>query len=88
MVDDTPYVSIDQLCAGARTVKSRWGLDMVIVDYLQLVGTNVRAGRNREQEVAECSRRLKALARALECPVIVACQLNRQVEQTSIIGRS
>lgn len=82
MVDDTPYVSIDQLCAGARTVKSRWGLDMVIVDYLQLVGTNVRAGRNREQEVAECSRRLKALARALECPVIVACQLNRQVEQT------
>lgn len=82
MVDDTPYVSIDRLCAGAKTVKARWGLDMVVVDYLQLVGTAAQTGRNREQEVAECSRRLKALARSLECPVIVACQLNRQVEQT------
>ncbi|WP_367278133.1 replicative DNA helicase [uncultured Bacteroides sp.] len=82
MVDDTPYVSIDRLCAGAQTVKSRWGLDLVVVDYLQLLGTVARTGRTREQEVAECSRRLKALARSLECPVIVASQLNRQVEQT------
>lgn len=82
MVDDTPYVSIDRLCAGARTAKSRWGVDLVVVDYLQLLGTTARAGRNREQEVAECSRRLKALARSLGCPVIVASQLNRQVEQT------
>lgn len=82
MVDDTPYVSIDRLCAGAKTVKSRWGLDLLVVDYLQLVGTTARAGRSREQEVAECSRRLKALARSLGCPVIVASQLNRQVEQT------
>lgn len=82
MVDDTPYVSIERLCAGAKTVKSRWGLDLVVVDYLQLVGSTPRAGRTREQEVAECSRRLKALARSLECPVIVASQLNRQVEQT------
>lgn len=82
MVDDTPYVGIDRLCAGAKTVKSRWGLDLLVVDYLQLVGSTPRSGRTREQEVAECSRRLKALARTLECPVIVACQLNRQVEQT------
>lgn len=82
MVDDTPYVSIDRLCAGAKTLKSRWGLDLVVVDYLQLLGTTARQGRNREQEVAECSRRLKGLARTLGCPVIVACQLNRQVEQT------
>ena len=82
MVDDTPYVSIDRLCSGAQTVKSRWGLDLVVVDYLQLLGTVARAGRTREQEVAECSRRLKALARSLECPVIVSSQLNRQVEQT------
>lgn len=82
MVDDTPYVSIDQLCTVAKSVKMRYGLDLVVVDYLQLLGVVSRSGRSREQEVAECSRRLKALARTLECPVIVASQLNRQVEQT------
>lgn len=82
MVDDTPYVGIDRLCARANTVRARWGLDLIVVDYLQLLETPAKAGRNREQEVAECSRRLKGLARSLQCPVIVASQLNRQVEQT------
>lgn len=53
-----------------------------MVDYLQLLGTASRQGRTREQEVAECTRKLKSLARLLECPVIVSSQLNRQVENT------
>lgn len=81
-VDDTPYMGIDALCAVARAEKMRHGVDLVIVDYLQLLGATPRSGRSREQEVAECSRRLKALARELGCPVIVSSQLNRQVEQT------
>ena len=52
---------------------------MLIVDYLQLLAT-VNPGRTREQEVAECSRKLKGLARSLGCPVIVSSQLNRQAE--------
>ena len=54
-------------------------LGLLIVDYLQLLAT-VNPGRTREQEVAECSRKLKGLARSLGCPVIVSSQLNRQAE--------
>lgn len=82
MVDDRAYINVDQLCAETRSLHSRFRVDLVVVDYLQLLGASEKQGRNREQEVAECSRKLKALARSLECPVIVASQLNRQVEQT------
>ena len=51
----------------------------MIVDYLQLLNVS-RPGRTREQEVAECCRKLKALARKLDCPVIISSQLNRQSE--------
>ena len=59
LVDDKAYLGIDQLCAEARMVHSRYRVDLVVVDYLQLLGVTERAGRNREQEVAECSRKLK-----------------------------
>lgn len=78
-VDDTPYISIDQLCSTSKRMKAREGLDMVVVDYLQLLAVASVNGRTREQEVAECTRKLKALARSLECPVVVSSQLNRQV---------
>lgn len=81
-VDDTPYISIDQLCGIARCQKAKRGVDLVVVDYLQLLNPTGRAGRTREQEVAECTRKLKALARSLECPVIVSSQLNRQADNT------
>ena len=81
-VDDTPYIGVDQLCSIAKSLKAKKGLGLVVVDYLQLLGTASRQGRTREQEVAECTRKLKSLARLLECPVIVSSQLNRQVENT------
>lgn len=78
-VDDTPYINIDQLCVIAKGLQAKGRLGLLFVDYLQLLET-VSKGRTREQEVAECSRRLKGLARSLGCPVIVSSQLNRQVE--------
>lgn len=78
-VDDTPYINIDQLCIIAKGLQAKGRLGLLFVDYLQLLET-VSKGRTREQEVAECSRRLKGLARSLGCPVIVSSQLNRQVE--------
>lgn len=78
-IDDTPSISIDRLCAQMRGLKFRGKVGLLIVDYLQLIGSSL-TGRNREQEVAECSRKLKMLARSLQCPVIVSSQLNRQAE--------
>lgn len=81
-IDDTPYISIDQLCCIAKGMKAKRGVDLVIVDYLQLLGVVAKHGRTREQEVSECTRKLKSLARMLDCPVIVSSQLNRQVESS------
>lgn len=78
-VDDTPYINVDQLCVIAKSLRAKGELGLLIVDYLQLLAT-VNPGRTREQEVAECSRKLKGLARSLGCPVIVSSQLNRQAE--------
>ena len=78
-VDDTPYINVDQLCIIAKSLRAKGELGLLIVDYLQLLAT-VNPGRTREQEVAECSRKLKGLARSLGCPVIVSSQLNRQAE--------
>lgn len=69
-VDDTPYINVDQLCVIAKSLRAKGLLGLLIVDYLQLLAT-VNPGRTREQEVAECSRKLKGLARSLGCPVIV-----------------
>ncbi len=79
IVDDTPGVSILELRARARRMASQHGLDVVMLDYLQLAEGGIRADR-REQEVAYISRSLKRLARELNICVIAASQLNRSPE--------
>jgi replicative DNA helicase len=79
---DTPQISISQLRASARRLKSRHQIQLVVIDYLQLmVGSGLGRNDNREREVASISGGLKALAKDLEVPVIVLSQLNRQMEK-------
>jgi replicative DNA helicase len=79
-IDDTPSISVLQLRTKARRLHAEHGLDMVVVDYLQLMTGDIRS-ENRVQEVSYISRSLKALARELDVPVVSASQLSRAVEQ-------
>jgi replicative DNA helicase len=82
-LDDTPALNILELKSRCRRIQSQHGLGLVIVDYLQLMRGlgNRMGGANREQEIAEISRGLKALAKELAVPVIAASQLSREVER-------
>jgi replicative DNA helicase len=77
MIDDTPGLSIMALRSRARRVRHKQGLDMIVVDYLQLMGAKAE---NRQQEISLISRSLKELARELEVPVLALSQLSRGVE--------
>lgn len=79
-IDDPPHLTITQLAARARRHKLKHGLDLLVVDYLQLIDGQPRKGEIREQEVARISRRLKGLAKQLRIPVLALAQLNRAVE--------
>ncbi|WP_196258913.1 replicative DNA helicase [Pelagibacterium limicola] len=80
-IDDTGGISIAQLAARARRLKRQKGLDLLIVDYLQLLsGSSRKANENRVQELTEITTGLKALAKELEVPIIALSQLSRQVE--------
>lgn len=80
-VDQTGGISIAQLSARARRLKRQKGLDLIIVDYLQLLaGSSSRASQGRVQEITEITTGLKALAKELEAPIIALSQLSRQVE--------
>jgi replicative DNA helicase len=80
-IDDTGGISVAQLAARARRLKRQKGLDLLIVDYLQLLsGSSKRANENRVQELTEITTTLKALAKELEVPIIALSQLSRQVE--------
>jgi len=78
-IDDTAGISIMELRAKARKLKARHGVDMIIVDYLQLLHSH-KKHENRHQEVSEISRALKALAKELEIPIIALSQLSRAVD--------
>lgn len=77
--NDNLLTDIDQIYASAQAIKSRSGLDMIIIDYLQLMKGSGNAN-NREREVAENSRKAKIMAVELGCPVILLSQLNRGLE--------
>ena len=78
-IDDTPAISVLELRAKARRLKANQGIELIILDYLQLMRSTVQS-ENRQQEISEISRSLKALARELSIPVIALSQLSRAVE--------
>jgi replicative DNA helicase len=80
-VDETGGLSIAQLAARARRLKRQRGLDMLVIDYLQLLsGSTRRSSENRVQEITEITTKLKALAKELNVPILALSQLSRQVE--------
>ena len=80
-VDETGGLSIAQLTARARRLKRQKGLDLIVIDYIQLLaGSGKRGNDNRVQEITEITTSLKALAKELNVPVIALSQLSRQVE--------
>jgi replicative DNA helicase len=81
-IDDTPALSILELRAKCRRLKAQHDIQMVVIDYLQLMSGDTSAGKggNREQEIASISRALKNLAKELNVPVIALSQLSRAVE--------
>ncbi len=80
-IDDTPAITMLELRAKARRLKSQHNLNMIVIDYLQLMsGDSGKGGGNREQEIAGISRALKQLAKELDVPVMALSQLSRAVE--------
>lgn len=80
IIDDTPGISISELRSKCRKYKLEFNLELIIIDYLQLMSGNGKTD-SRQQEISEISRSLKALARELHVPVIALSQLSRAVEQ-------
>jgi len=84
-IDDTPGITVTELRSRARRLKAEQDLQLILIDYLQLMTSDRRRGssENRQQEISEISRSLKALARELKVPVIALSQLSREVEKTA-----
>lgn len=81
VIDDTPGITIGELRSKCRKRKLETGLDLVVIDYLQLMSGSGKQNDSRQQEISEISRNLKALARELKAPVIALSQLSRACEQ-------
>ncbi|MDD5725078.1 MAG: replicative DNA helicase, partial [Candidatus Omnitrophica bacterium] len=79
-IDDTPAISVMELRARARRLKSHHDIKLIILDYMQLMRGSASSTESRQQEISEISRSLKALARELSVPVIAISQLSRAVE--------
>jgi replicative DNA helicase len=79
-IDDTPALSVFELRAKCRRLKSNHGIELIIIDYLQLMTAGEGKGGNREQEISTISRSIKQIAKELDVPVIALSQLSRSVE--------
>lgn len=79
-IDDTPGLSVFELRAKARRLKAQFDIQMVVIDYLQLMNAGGKDGGNRQEEISIISRSLKVLAKELQIPVIALSQLSRAVE--------
>ena len=80
-IDDTPSLSVFDLRSKCRRLKAMYNIEMIVIDYLQLMRSDVDAkSGNREQEISTISRSLKAIAKELNVPVIALSQLSRAVE--------
>ena len=83
-IDDTPALNIFELRAKCRRLKNKHNIGLIIIDYLQLMsGTGENRNSNREQEISNISRNLKALSKELSVPIIAISQLSREVEKRS-----
>ena len=80
IIDDTPGISVSELRSKCCKFKLEHGLDLVVIDYLQLMSGSGKSGESRQQEISDISRSLKALARELNVPVVALSQLSRAVE--------
>ncbi len=80
-IDDSSGLSILQLRAKARRMYQQYGIKLFVIDYLQLLHSTARRAENRQQEIADISNGIKALAKELKVPVIVLSQLNRELEK-------
>jgi replicative DNA helicase len=81
-IDDTSSISPFEIRSKARRIKSQYGLDMIVIDYLQIMGLNTKV-ESRERMIAEISKSLKGIAKELRVPVVALSQLNRGVEGRS-----
>lgn len=82
-IDDTASISLTELRAKSKRKKQEEGLDMIVIDYLQLMTTDAARVENRQQEISNISRGLKALAKELNIPVLALSQLSRKTEERS-----
>ena len=78
-IDDTPGIKISEIRSKCRRLKIEKGLDLILIDYLQLMEGEGK-NENRQQEIAKISRSLKILAKELDCPVVALSQLSRSPE--------
>ena len=81
LLDDTPGITVAELRSKCRKFKLEQGLDIIIIDYLQLMSGSGRGGDSRQQEISDISRALKGVARELNVPVVALSQLSRAVEK-------
>lgn len=81
IIDDTPGIKMMEIKNKCRRMKAEMGLDMIVLDYLQLMEGEGKASSNRQQEITALSRGMKLLAREMDCPIIVLSQLSRAPDQ-------